>query len=137
MQSHVYASFTSQVILHISYLNNVHNLFSCKQKHFSSPDESYFNYKSAINPFISAVTQLITINLLLWSKPSFSLLASNRKSLMFFTLSVFIHSLLTVPSLIVHYMPPDVDPSYSPVPSHSTLFLRLASSQWWPRASWI
>lgn len=65
-------------------------MFSCKQKHFSSPDESYFNYKSAINPFISAVTQLITINLLLWSKPSFTLLASKQeKSHVFHIISLY------------------------------------------------
>lgn len=45
-----------------------------------------------------------------------------------------------MPSFIMHYMPPYVDPSHSPVASHSTLFLWLASSQRWPRkkvqASW-
>lgn len=40
-----------------------------------------------------------------------------------FTLLVLVHSLLTMPSFIVHYMPPYVDPSYSPVASHGTLFL--------------
>lgn len=47
--------FQSQVILHVSYLKNVHNFFSCKQKHFSYLKNSNLNYKSVINPYISAV----------------------------------------------------------------------------------
>lgn len=40
-----------------------------------------------------------------------------------FTLLVLVHSLLTVPSFVMHYMPSYVDASYSSVPSHSSLLL--------------
>lgn len=71
------------------------------------------------------------------------LLASNRKRtqllsrVLCFHILVLINSLLTMSSFIMHYMPPYMDPSHSPVASHSALFLWLSSSQRWTHTSWI
>lgn len=57
------------------------------------------------------------------------LLSSNRKRtqllshVLCFHILVLINGLLTMSSFIVHYMPPYMDPSHSPVASHSTFFL--------------
>lgn len=42
-----------------------------------------------------------------------------------------------MPSFIVHYMPPHMDPSHSAVPAHSALLLGLARAQRWARASGV
>lgn len=113
-----------------SYLKECTRLlgFPVNRSLFASHDGRYtqrFQGDTTHNPAI-AMMEGITFTPLLTKKKT-RIEKQNKKTFLHatssFTLLILVHSLLAVPSFVVHYVPPHVDTSHPPVPSHSTALL--------------